>query len=336
MFLTEDEVVTKDEAREAFASVQEGFASVGEEQGRMKEGLQGLASKIDEVQGKAAEDVRKLAEAADTALSQTSSVASDLSDRVAEAERQQAAAQAAAAQAQATSDAALQETATVRRDQQIAHAQLQADVQTAALQSAAVVERAAAQAAQAMADARSASVGVPRLESIVGTLQAELQVMKLASATSTGTARCGWKHELSTAQDRIGAAERRAVKAEQRQSSLQKRMDDWDAFDPDLHARSLRRPRRRRNRKPRMMLLAPAGSDVTVQSAQQVHSQPQARASTSGATYREPTLFGQPVSSGLSLGACRPDTTNRNSPVPIRASGTTSTYCKYRWHCGQY
>ena len=54
----------------------------------MKEGLQGLASKIDEVQGKAAEDVRKLAEAADTALSQTSSVASDLSDRVAEAERQ--------------------------------------------------------------------------------------------------------------------------------------------------------------------------------------------------------------------------------------------------------
>ena len=60
VFLTEDEVVTKDEAREAFASVQEGFASVGEEQGRMKEGLQGLASKIDEVQGKAAEDVRKL------------------------------------------------------------------------------------------------------------------------------------------------------------------------------------------------------------------------------------------------------------------------------------
>ena len=63
VFLTEDEVVTKDEAREAFASVQEGFAAVGEEQGRMKEGLQGLASKIDEVQGKAAEDVRKLAEA---------------------------------------------------------------------------------------------------------------------------------------------------------------------------------------------------------------------------------------------------------------------------------
>ena len=48
-FLTEDEVVTKDEAKEAFASVQAGFANVGEEQGRMKQGLQGLASKIDEV-----------------------------------------------------------------------------------------------------------------------------------------------------------------------------------------------------------------------------------------------------------------------------------------------
>ena len=124
VFLTEDEVVTKDEAREAFASVQERFATVDETQGVMQEGLQGLASKIDEVQGKTADDLRKLAEAADTALSQTSSVASDLSDRVAEAERQQAIVQAAAAQAQATSDAALQETATARRDQQIVHAQL--------------------------------------------------------------------------------------------------------------------------------------------------------------------------------------------------------------------
>ena len=180
----------------------------------MKEGLQGLASKIDEVQGKAAEDVRKLAEAADTALSQTSSVASDLSDRVAEAERLQAAAQAAAVRAQATSDAALQETATVRRDQQIAHAQLQADVQTAALQSAMVAERAAAEAAEAMADARSANVRVPRLESIVGTLQAELQVMKVASQQAQERA-LRLEHELSAAQDRIGAAERRAAKAEQ-------------------------------------------------------------------------------------------------------------------------
>ena len=38
-FLIEDEVVTKDEAKEAFASVQESFANVGEEQGRMKQGL---------------------------------------------------------------------------------------------------------------------------------------------------------------------------------------------------------------------------------------------------------------------------------------------------------
>ena len=53
-------MVTKDEAREAFTSVQESFASVGTEQGKMKQGLQGLASKIDKVQGKAAEDVTAL------------------------------------------------------------------------------------------------------------------------------------------------------------------------------------------------------------------------------------------------------------------------------------
>ena len=48
-FLMEDEVVTKDEAKEAFASMQESFTSVGEEQGKMKAGLQILASKIDKV-----------------------------------------------------------------------------------------------------------------------------------------------------------------------------------------------------------------------------------------------------------------------------------------------
>ena len=48
-FLTEDEVVMKEEAKEAFASVKESFASVGEEQGKLKTGLQGLASKVDEV-----------------------------------------------------------------------------------------------------------------------------------------------------------------------------------------------------------------------------------------------------------------------------------------------
>ena len=290
-FLTEDEVVTKDEAREAFAVVKEGFAAVGEEQARMKEGLQGLASKLDEVQGKTAEDVRKLAEAADTALSQTSSVASDLSDRVAESERLQAAAQAAAARAQATGDAALQETATARRDQQIAHAQLQADVQTAALQSATVMERAAAQAAQAMTDARSARVGIPRLESIVGTLQAELQAMKLTSQQARDRALC-LEHDLSAAQDRIGAAERRAAKAEQRHASLQKRMDDWDAFDPDLHAAITASITPEAQTQAVDDVMRPTGSDVTVQSAQQVHGQPQAQASTSGTTYREPTLFG--------------------------------------------
>ena len=38
-FLSEDEVVTKEEAKEAFASVKESFASVGEEQEKMKTGL---------------------------------------------------------------------------------------------------------------------------------------------------------------------------------------------------------------------------------------------------------------------------------------------------------
>ena len=48
-FLTEDEIMTKDEAKEPFASIQESFVSVGEEQGKMKQGLQGLASKINKV-----------------------------------------------------------------------------------------------------------------------------------------------------------------------------------------------------------------------------------------------------------------------------------------------
>ena len=69
VYLTEDEVVTKEEAKEAFASVQDSFASVGAEQGKIKEGLHGLASKVDEVQSKAAEDVAALAQAADEAFS---------------------------------------------------------------------------------------------------------------------------------------------------------------------------------------------------------------------------------------------------------------------------
>ena len=111
-----DELVTKDEAREAFGSVQESLASVGEEQEQMKTGLHGLASKVDEVQSKAAEDVTALAHATDEALSQAGSVASDLSTRLADAERQQAAATSVAERAQAASDAALLESAKARRD----------------------------------------------------------------------------------------------------------------------------------------------------------------------------------------------------------------------------
>ena len=42
--------------------------------------------------------------------------------------------------------------------------------------------------------------------------------------------------QLSAAQDCIRVAERKAAQAEQRHSALQQRMDNWDAFDPDLHA----------------------------------------------------------------------------------------------------
>ena len=132
-------MVTKDEAKEAFASVQDSFASVGAEQGKLKEGLHGLASKIDEVQGKAAEDVAALAQAADEAFSQAGSATSDLSARLADAERRQAAATSAAEHAQAVSDAALVESAKARRDQQITRAQLEADMQAVVFGSARVV-----------------------------------------------------------------------------------------------------------------------------------------------------------------------------------------------------
>ena len=213
-FLTEDEVVAKDEATAAFASVQESFASVGEEQTKIKEGLHGLASKIDEVQGKTAEDVAALAQAADEAFSQAGSATSDLSARLADAERRQAAATSQEERAQAVSDAALLESARARRDQQIARAQLEADVQAATLQSQAAAERAVTQAAQAMADARSANVEVPRLNATLLSLQAEMRVMKIASQQAQERA-LRLENELSAAQDRIGASERRATQAEQ-------------------------------------------------------------------------------------------------------------------------
>ena len=130
----------KDEAKEAFTSVQESFASVGEEQTKMKEGLHGLASKIDEVQGKAAEEVAALAQAADEAFSQAGFVTSELSTRLADAERRQAAATSAAERAQAASDAALLKSVKARCNQQLARAQLEADLQIATLQSQTMAE----------------------------------------------------------------------------------------------------------------------------------------------------------------------------------------------------
>ena len=209
-FLTEDEVVTKDEAREAFASVQESFASVGTEQGKMKQGLQGLASKIDEVQGKAAEDLEELARKVGSAYSHANSIASDLSTRLSDAEQQQVAAKAAAERAQAMSDAVLKEMADARREQEIARAQLEANLQKPILQAQVMADRAATQAAHAMSDARSAHVEVPRLDTTLLSLQAEMRAMKAASQQAQEHA-LRLESELSAAQDRIGAAERRAA-----------------------------------------------------------------------------------------------------------------------------
>ena len=79
--------------------------------------------------------------------------------------------------------------------------------------------------------------------------------------------------ELSTAQDRIGAAERKAAQAERRQWSLQKRMDDWDAFDPDLHAalNASLTPPVAGDMQPAETTL-PTGSEETIQSAHQVQT----------------------------------------------------------------
>ena len=316
-FLTEDEVVTKEEAKEAFASVQDSFASVGAEQGKLKEGLHGLASKIDEVQGKAAEDVAALAQAADEAFSQAGSATSDLSARLADAERRQAAATSQAERAQAVSDAALLEVAKARRDQQIARAQLEADLQTATLQSQTAAERAATQAAQAMADARSANVEVPRLDATLLSLQAEMRAMKIASQQAQERA-LRLESELSAAQDRIGASERRATQAEQRYASLQKRMDDWDAFDPDLHAAlnaSLTPPSTGEQMQPTGSS-HPAGSEATVQSAHQV----QAAAAATGATAQQGYV------TASTLRQEQPATGGPTGPSTSRAQFLTALY----------
>ena len=185
------------------------------------------------------------------------------------------------------------ESAQARRDQQIARAQFEADLQAATLQSQAAADRAALQAAQAMADARSAHVEVPRLHATVLQLQVELRAMQVASQQAQERA-LRLESELSAAQDRIGAAERKAAHAEKRHSALQKRMDDWDAFDPDLHAAlnaSLTPPATGDQMQPEGTV-HPAGSETTVQSAQQVHTQGQADQLFSREQLQA-TLFGQ-------------------------------------------
>ena len=175
------------------------------------------------------------------------------------------------------SDAALKETAVTRCEQEIARVQLEANLQTAALQAQSIAERAASHTAQAMSDAQSAHVKVPRLDSTLLSLQAEMRVMKIATQQEQERA-LRLESALSAAQDCIGAAERRATQAEQRYTLLQKRMDDWDAFDPDLHATlnaSLTPPITGENMPP-TGTAHPTGSKATVQSAQQVHPQRQA------------------------------------------------------------
>ena len=179
--------------------------------------------------------MHKLACNADAALQRASSVASDLSTRVAQAETQQASASLTAKQAQARSEAALKETEDVRHDQQIAYARMEAELQIAATKSQATANHAAAQAAQAIPDARNATVEVPRLDATMSCLHQELQAMKVATQQAQERA-MRLETELSTTQDCIGAIEREAAQAEQRHAALQQRMDDWDAFDPDLHA----------------------------------------------------------------------------------------------------
>ena len=70
--------------------VKDNFATMGEEHAHMKQGLQGIASEIDAVRGKATKDMQELACNATAALQRASLVVSDLSVRVAQAESQQA------------------------------------------------------------------------------------------------------------------------------------------------------------------------------------------------------------------------------------------------------
>ena len=169
-----------------------------------------------------------------------------------------------------------------------------------------------------MADARSANVEVPLLDSIVGSPQAELEVMKVALQQAQKRA-IRLERELSAAQDRMGAAEQKVAQAEKRHLALQKRMDDWDAFDPDMHAAlqaSMTPPATGEDMQP-TGVAHPVGSEATVQSAQQVQPQVQAQAVTGGLTGSSTTrLQTQPaVTSFEQLAAQRRAQGNGTAPM---------------------
>ena len=116
------------------------------------------------------------------------------------------------------------------------------------------------------------------------------------------------------------------MQVENRHSALQKRMDDWDAFDPDLHAAlnaSLTPPTTGDQMQP-TGTAHPAGSEATVQSAHQVHGQAQVQAERSGVTgqpaaqvQREPTLYGQPLSTVFTSGPSGPTQSHGTSQFPF-------------------
>ena len=69
----------------------------------------------------------------------------------------------------------------MHRDQQIAYAHMEAELQVAATKSQATENHVATQATQAITDARSATIEVPRLDATMSCLQQELQAMKVAT-----------------------------------------------------------------------------------------------------------------------------------------------------------
>ena len=105
----------------------------------------------------------------------------------------------------------MKETEDVRCDQQIAYACMEAELQVAATKSQAIADYAATQAAQAIADARSATTEVPRLDATVSYLQQELQLVKVAAQQAQERA-LHLETQLSTVQDRIGAADAKEPK----------------------------------------------------------------------------------------------------------------------------